>query len=873
MNIVWSWLRRPALWPLWVLVAGMLVILPRLGTYGFWEPQEIKVADEARERLEQYTLDEITQAVAHQYNVAIGELKNARTAPQQNAREVVIYLAGLYTREDVSDLAQTFSMTTAQVEEADDHVTELLATDGSEMSRNISEIEKYLASDQRPAGRRKATAKATSGPPLTEWLVAEGIDHISGNELGARLPLALLALATLLATFYLGRRLGGPRAGLIAGLVLLSCPLFLLQARQLTSDLGAIAGSTFIMLGLVGLGWPAGGRAKRPLWLYPVDLALVVVGAVLSYYAAAALLGLVAPLAAAGLACATALIADRKEKPEPGDPIEPHGWWRRGHLLAIAIAASIATIVVLVVVITGVFDFTDPIPGSRALFGKSMVPATGYVPVLGGSWRPNGDLNATFDALFQQIAFGFYPWAALAPIAVIDLALGPRRGRRAWAGYTLFGWALVAWVVATVMFRKVGPVHYPALVALAVAVGMWLDDLLTAREAADRDPSGIDDVAARARYGMPLRLPLVGLFVVAAVVVMAKDMHVFPDKITSLHVLTSTVEYPKGMAMKDVFLVSAALFSLTLGVGIWLWWGRAAHPTNPIRRVGYFLGRHGIQAGVGVALVFAVFLAQVWTPALSRKLSSKYLFSVYHRYKHKGDKLGVMGSHGSGPKYYAGDQYTKLANRRQLLEFLEEPERVFALVPASELCAVHRSAKDKFNYYVLDDSHARFLLLSNKLESGETDRNPLARSILRHPPTDIQTPMKVNFDNKIELIGVNMPRRVSRGSSFTMTLFFKVLKPVGGNWKIFVHFDGGGLRFQGDHSPINGRCGTNFWQPGDYIVDRFTVEAGDLTYAKTAYTARVGFFVGSHGNWKNMKVVEGEHGDDDRVPVGVLQVR
>ena len=215
----------------------------------------------------------------------------------------------------------------------------------------------------------------------------------------------------------------------------------------------------------------------------------------------------------------------------------------------------------------------------------------------------------------------------------------------------------------------------------------------------------------------------------------------------------------------------------------------------------------------------------------------------------------------------------QLANRRQLLDFLEEPGRVFALVPASELCAVHRSAKDKFDYYVLDDSHARFLLLSNKLGSGEKDRNPLARSILRQPPTDIQKPMKVNFDNKIELIGVNMPRRVDRGSTFTMTLFFKVLKPVGGSWKIFVHFDGGGLRFQGDHSPINGRCGTSFWQPGDYIVDRFTVEAGDLTYAKTAYTARIGFFVGSHGNWKNMKVIEGEHGEDDRVPVGVLQVR
>jgi len=118
-----------------------------------------------------------------------------------------------------------------------------------------------------------------------------------------------------------------------------------------------------------------------------------------------------------------------------------------------------------------------------------------------------------------------------------------------------------------------------------------------------------------------------------------------------------------------------------------------------------------------------------------------------------------------------------------------------------------------------------------------------------------------------------MPASVDRGSRFKMTLYFKVLRPVPGSWKIFGHFDTAGMRFQGDHDPINGRCSTAFWQPGDYIVDTFWVDAGDISYPKGSYQARFGFFQGAHGNWKNMKVVAGNADKNDRVFLGNIQVR
>ncbi|HTM21893.1 MAG TPA: hypothetical protein VL172_15335, partial [Kofleriaceae bacterium] len=237
-----------------------------------------------------------------------------------------------------------------------------------------------------------------------------------------------------------------------------------------------------------------------------------------------------------------------------------------------------------------------------------------------------------------------------------------------------------------------------------------------------------------------------------------------------------------------------------------------------------------------------------------------------------GDRLGVMGAAGNGPKYYAGGTFTRIDNRTDLVAFLADQRRSFALMPAGELCPLHKAAKGKFDYAVLDDSNAQFLLVANGLPDGAENQNPLARSILRAAPPGMGDKVLASFEDKVDLIGVDLPGSVSRGSVFDMTLYFRVNKPVGANWKIFVHFDGGGLRFQGDHDPIQGRCGTNYWQEGDIIVDTFAVEAGDMSYEKTNYVARIGFFQGSHGSWKNMKVTRGPKDDNDRVSVGTIQV-
>jgi hypothetical protein len=111
------------------------------------------------------------------------------------------------------------------------------------------------------------------------------------------------------------------------------------------------------------------------------------------------------------------------------------------------------------------------------------------------------------------------------------------------------------------------------------------------------------------------------------------------------------------------------------------------------------------------------------------------------------------------------------------------------------------------------------------------------------------------WDRRLELIGWDIPARVKRGKKFTVTMYYKVTQAVGGKWKSLMHFDGA-LRFNGDHWPINDRCPTGTWQPGDYIVDTFTVTAGGGTFPGGRYDLWVGFFTGTAPNWKNMTVSE-----------------
>lgn len=81
-------------------------------------------------------------------------------------------------------------------------------------------------------------------PALLYWLIMASYLVVGVNEWGARLPSALLAVGTVLATYHLGRRLFNPQAAIWSAVALATSLLFDVSARAATPDAALIFFST-----------------------------------------------------------------------------------------------------------------------------------------------------------------------------------------------------------------------------------------------------------------------------------------------------------------------------------------------------------------------------------------------------------------------------------------------------------------------------------------------------------------------------------------------------------------------------------------------------------------------------------------------------
>ena len=696
---------------------------------------------------------------------------------------------------------------------------------------------------------------------MTTRAMTFGRDSIGDSDGGRRLPFALMGLLAVLATAGIAMRGGSSRAGVVTALVLLSMPLLVFQSRQLTTEIGTAAGAALTLYGLVALGASRG-------WLGLVEslvaLASLAAGIVIGFVSGGALLGVLVPvgayaaaygLGASGFAAGgrgayrgTLWLAGKlnprwaigRERP-PAPAREP------GEIAAQlkSVLATLAAIGVLALLVYQIFSLVEPQPGlvppQRALFGKSIVANGCYSDALGAIWRPDDDLRYPFDSTFEQIAYGTFPWGIVGPVAIVALLSSEDRKRRIVGALTM-AWAGGAWIASEVFQRKVGFTLYAGFPALALAIGVWIDGMLATRRGSEK-------------RALPAGAMLVGLFVGLAVLDLGKDLQSFTERITSLLVGSDQIAYPK---MSRLLLLPTKLWVLILGVLVAAGFAVAmiTWRDDPARRA----FRRASQIGAGVALaatvLVAAFWAFAWQPVLATHLSSKAMFDTYKELRKPGDQLVIMGDLGDAPYDYAADAKPEtVSSRDQIVAALGRSNRVFAITSQTELCQLHREVGGK-PYFVIDDRNVRSLLLSNRVD-GTTDKNPLRTAILHEEPKQIavRPHARVVFDNRIELLGWSLPRRIERGDRFEIKLYYKVLQPVGGNWRVLLHFDGS-LRFNGDHEPIKGRCQTATWQPGDYIVDTHSITAGGGAFRPGSYEIWTGFFTGSNPNWRNMPVSE-----------------
>lgn len=103
-------------------------------------------------------------------------------------------------------------------------------------------------------------------PALLYWLSATGYRLFGVNELAARLPSALAALATVALLYAALRRLALPRLALAASLVLATSGIFIAYARVATPDMILAATMSAALLAAL-LFTKASGRARSIYWM------------------------------------------------------------------------------------------------------------------------------------------------------------------------------------------------------------------------------------------------------------------------------------------------------------------------------------------------------------------------------------------------------------------------------------------------------------------------------------------------------------------------------------------------------------------------------------------------------------------------------
>jgi len=730
-------------------------------------------------------------------------------------------------------------------------------------------------------------------PVLTVWLVALGFKLLGVNESAGRLPLAVCGIFALLIGYRVTRRLVGPRAALIGVFALLTTPTFIFQSRQLVSEVVYYAAILASVGGLAAYLWPATGRRST------LDLVLGGLGLVAGFLAAGLLVGTLFPLfgvmVAVALSWHTPNRPDESEAlpPEPppdtepeapaADPYRTPGRAPRGDEAArldVTPATTVgqATRAALVPLLV-------TLAASAALIGSFFALLKQPSILVLGSEVRRVAIPPTFETALKDLGWSFFPWFALVPMVLIMAVLTQRRDprsrhRSAFPYMLVLVLGLAGYLLVAIGAGYLNKMRFPALPWLAMGVGLVGYQLL-------QRSSPVHRVWA--------------LVAVVVVLVIRQDYFMAPESLAFSHLL-SHAKYPIDLSIKlyvnSFGLLFAAAFFFSLGGvprPLTVWQKRTA-PSSRLRdsildglreggrwlaigvdSIGLFLrwivGRNGriAQAATAVlALAFAGWCSFWLTPHLSLHLSNKALFQVFHRCRTGQEKLAQYQVPGRGAAYYNDGQIEEVGSQTQLFQLLKQPERWFILMPASHLASVDQAARrSSLEYHVLDDRSSQYLLLSNKLEGKcNQDHNPLRRFVLSSPPKP-RKPLVANFENRVKLLGYDVADAVTRGGKFQITLYFQVLGQMPSGYKLFLHFDQPANRFHGDHEPLDGKYPTQYWLPGDYIVDPHDVEIPLITTPSGRYTIYVGFWLGS----QRLKVIEGPNDGVNRVRLGTLRVR
>lgn len=278
-------------------------------------------------------------------------------------------------------------------------------------------------------------------PPLTYWCMAASFRAFGYNDWAARVPSAVAALAVVMGVYVIGRTLHGPRAGFLAGLVLLASPLFFALARLANTDMLLCA---FIAWTWVGFVRSLFTEKRQTLWFL---LGTVFAGLGFMTKGPVVLLSTLAPM------LLYALVTNQWKR---------IGWWRP--LLAVGVFLVVALPWYVVVCIKN--------PGLLR-----------YLVEYQTFHRITTDIHQRtepFWFFFWFVPLGFLPWAVL---PLFGIVASFRRGERSAERHRALvpvSWLVVVFVFISLSTSKLITYCLPLFPALALIVGRYVARAFTA---------------------------------------------------------------------------------------------------------------------------------------------------------------------------------------------------------------------------------------------------------------------------------------------------------------------------------------------------------------------------------------------------------
>lgn len=119
----------------------------------------------------------------------------------------------------------------------------------------------------------------------------------------------------------------------------------------------------------------------------------------------------------------------------------------------------------------------------------------------------------------------------------------------------------------------------------------------------------------------------------------------------------------------------------------------------------------------------------------------------------------------------------------------------------------------------------------------------------QYVPPKIVQPLQADFNRQITLTGYHVNQPAASPGALNLTLFWQVNAPIANDYTVFAQLVDGqnNIIVQGDAKPQAGFYPTPYWQPGEQIIDTYTLPLGPNTPAGN-YAILLGFYEADNGN-------------------------